>query len=87
MFGFFNRPKVNRKIASVIADGAYDIEQVYKNIDDLGAVAIIPPKDNAALTDYCIKNIPNRAANINSINEVGRQKWQKLTGYNWRSLV
>lgn len=41
----------------------------------------------AALTDHCIKNIPGRAANINRINAIGRQRWQKLTGYNLRSLV
>ena len=79
--------KVHQKIATVTADGAYDIEQVYKNIASIDAVAIIPPKENAALTDNCIKNIPNRAANINSIHALGRQEWQKISGYNWRSLV
>ena len=54
--------KINSKIASVTADGAYDIEQVYKNIADANAIAIIPPKDNCALTNYCIKNIPGKAA-------------------------
>jgi len=58
-----------------------------KNIANINAIAIIPPKDNAALTDHCIKNIPCRAANINSITAIGKQKWQQVSGYNWRSLV
>lgn len=79
--------QVNQNIATVTADGAYDIEQVYKNIANLNAIAIIPPKENAALTNHCIENMPARTTNINSINDIGRQKWQQTSGYNLRSLV
>lgn len=79
--------RINASIASVTADGAYDIEQVYKTIAALNAAAIIPPKENATLTNYCIENMSARAANINSLNNIGRQKWHKFTGYNLRSLV
>jgi hypothetical protein len=79
--------KVNQDIASVTADGAYDTEPVYKSIADINATAIIPPRKTAALTDDCINNIPARATTIEEINDIGRQRWQKNSGYNWRSLV
>jgi hypothetical protein len=31
--------------------------------------------------------MPALTANINSINDIGRQKWQQTSGYNLRSLV
>ena len=79
--------KINKDIASVTADGAYDIEHVYKDIADRNAIAVIPPKENAVLSNSCIKNSPNRVANMKAINTMGRKKWQKVSGYNWRSLV
>lgn len=79
--------KIDKVIATVTADGAYDIEHVYKDIADLNAIAVIPPKGNAALTDHCIKNLPNRATNMKTVNALGRKKWQEASGYNWRSLV
>ena len=49
---------MNQNIATVTADGAYDIEQVYKHIANLNAISIIPPKENAALTNHCIEKCP-----------------------------
>lgn len=79
--------RINQNIASLSGDTAYDVEPVYLSVANKNATAIIAPRANAVVTENCIETIPNRALNINDINEYGKQRWQKFSGYNWRSLV
>ena len=79
--------EINNKIASVSGDCAYDCKPVYESILKVNARAIIPPKENAVISRECLKYYPTRADNINLIAEIGKQKWQKESGYNYRSLV
>ena len=85
---------INRDIASVMADGAYDRASVYDAIEehtphesDTPTRIVIPPGRNARLgDDYGVVN-DQRDGNIRHIARVGRRQWQKESKYNQRSLV
>ena len=78
-------------IASVTADGAYDIEPVYR-----AATArqhspppdvIIPPRASAVPSTDGADNLHPRDRHIRLIAEKGRMAWQQATGYGRRNLV
>ena len=72
---------------TVCGDSAYDVSYVYKAISSCGAEAIIPPHITAQISAESIKDYPNRVDLIKRIRKLGKLKWQKESGYNWRSLV
>lgn len=84
---------INRRLASVRADGAYDRASVYCAIenrppdDPTPTRILIPPGRNAKASDDSGVESDQRDANIQHIDRVGRRRWQKESGYTRRSLV
>jgi transposase len=89
---------IKGKIRKVIADGAYDTEEVYQLMDKRGAQAVIPPavtskaqhelkkktryKDYLKQRDTTIKRIRKEAD-----FRTGLKQWKKESGYHKRSLI
>jgi transposase len=81
---------VEGRIASVIADGAYDGEAVYQEAAarqrDPPAEVVIPPRSSSVVTTNAdCQTIRDR--HVQLIAEKGRMAWQKTTNYGRRSLV
>jgi Transposase DDE domain len=83
--------QVPSTLASVMADGAYDAEPVYRAIakhqPDSPAAVIIPPRVTAVPSSL-INTAPSlRDRHIQTIQEKGRRGWEKAVEYGKRSLV
>jgi len=80
--------QISVPIASACADGAYDRRPVYQAIFDHSpeAVVVIPPRVDAVL-DEGNELVIQRNRHLLSIQNDGRLKWQRETGYGRRSLV
>jgi Transposase DDE domain len=78
-------------MASILADGAYDGEPVYRAITERQPQAppavIIPPRITAVLSAGTDKIPSWRDRHIHLIQEKGRRGWEKAVGYGKRSLV
>jgi hypothetical protein len=78
-------------MASILADGAYDGEPVYRAITERQPQAppavIIPPRITAVLSSGTDKIPSWRDRHIHLIQEKGRRSWEKAVGYGKRSLV
>ena len=72
-------------IERVCADGAYDFEQCYRAIKQHGAVALIPPREDAVVRGK--SPFEQRDANVRAIKRMGRKEWKKASTYHKRSLV
>jgi hypothetical protein len=83
--------QVDGKIASFIADGAYDGDPVYQAVachqHDPPADVVIPPRASAVPCMNAINWQSQRDRHIRLIAEKGRMGWQKATGYGRRSLA
>jgi hypothetical protein len=83
--------QIQSPINSVMADGAYDGEPVYRAIaarqPQLPPAVIIPPRVTA-VPSFVRDTVPNpRDRHIQIMQEKGRRGWQKAVGYGKRSLV
>jgi hypothetical protein len=82
---------VEGRIASVIADGAYDGQAVYQEAaarqHDPPVEVAIPPRSSSPVitTEADCQTVRDR--HVQFIAEKGRMAWQKATGYGRRSLV
>ena len=78
-------------IASVLADGAYDAEPVYRAVAERQQqsppAVIIPPRATAVLSPSTDIAPSLRDRHIQLIQEKGRRGWEKAVGYGKRSLV
>jgi hypothetical protein len=78
-------------LASVLADGAYDGEPVYRAVAQRQPqpppAVIIPPRATAVLgpTTGTVPSLRDR--HIQMIQEKGRRGWERAVGYGQRSLV
>ena len=83
--------QINRRVASVIADGAYDTEGVYEathaKAEGRGVRVLIPPGRNAQLRLEPSAALKERNRNIRSTRRLGRREWHKRSGYSKRSMV
>jgi hypothetical protein len=83
-------PTVEGRVASVIADGAYDGEVVYQEAaarqHDPPVDVVIPPRSSSVVTTKSDCNT-TRDRDVQLIVEKDRMAWQKATGYGRRSLV
>ena len=78
-------------LASVMADGAYDAEPVYRAIVERQPspppAVIIPPRATA-VPSAVVDTAPSlRDQHIQMIQEKGRRRWEKVVGYGTRALV
>jgi hypothetical protein len=83
--------QIPNTLISVMADGAYDGEPVYRAIAErqpqpLPAV-IIPPRRTAVPNSATDTTNRPRDRHIHLIQEKGRRGWQRAVGYGKRSLV
>src|SRR3954464_2080022 len=83
--------QIPESIASVMADGAYDGEPVYRAVaqrqPEPPATVIIPPRATAVLRSNT-GTVPSlRDRHIQTIQEKGRRSWERAVGYGQRSLV
>src|SRR5919199_2297184 len=82
--------QITSPIASVIADGAYDGEPVYRAVaerqPDPPAAVIIPPRATAVASPTADTMPSQRDRHIRMIRDRGRLGWQKAVGYGRRAL-
>jgi Transposase DDE domain len=82
--------QITGPIASVIADGAYDGEPVYRAVAERQpqppAAVIIPPRATAVASPTADTTPSQRDQHIRTIQDRGRMGWQRLVGYGRRSL-
>jgi hypothetical protein len=84
---------IDRRLASVRADGSYDRASVYSAIENhapdepVPTRILIPPVRNAKTSDDAGIDSDQRDRNIRRIDRVGRRAWQRESGYTRRSLV
>ncbi len=82
--------QITGPIASVMADGAYDGEPVYRAVaerqPDPPAAVIIPPRASAVPSPTAETTPTQRDRHIRMIQDKGRLGWQKAVGYGRRSL-
>src|SRR3712207_2546206 len=76
--------RITGPIASVIADGAYDGESVYRAVaehqPDPSAAVIIPPRATALASPTADTTPTQRDRHILAIQDRGRREWQKAVG-------
>ena len=81
---------VEGRIASVIADGAYDGEAVYREAaarqHDPPVDVVVPPRSSSVVTAEA-ESQTIRDLHVQFIAQKRRMAWQKTTGYGRRSLV
>ena len=82
--------QITGPIASVIADGAYDGEPVYRAVaerqPDPPVAVVIPPRAGAVPGPTADTAPTQRDRHLRIIRETGRMGWQKAVGYGRRSL-
>ncbi len=82
--------QITGPIASVLADGAYDGEPVYRAVADHQpnppVTVIIPPRATATPSAAAATTPSQRDEHIQVIRDKGRMGWQKASGYGRRSL-
>jgi hypothetical protein len=78
-------------LASVLADGAYDAEPVYRAVAERQPqsppAVIIPPRTTAVLSVTADTAPSPRDRHVQTIQEKGRRGWERAVGYGKRSLV
>ena len=82
--------QVEGDIASVMADGTYDGEPVYRAIQGRQSeppTIVIPPRSSAVLHRRAETALSQRDDHVRLIREQGRSTWRKATGYGRRSLA
>ena len=83
--------QITRPLASVMADGAFDGEPIYRAVAECQAdppvAVIIPPRATATPSTVAGTTPSQRDRHIQIIQDRGRMGWQKAVGYGRRSLV
>ena len=82
--------QITGPIASVVADGAYDGEPVYRAVaehqPDPPAAVVVPPRASAVPGPTANTAPTQRDRHLQTIQDRGRMGWQKAVGYGRRSL-
>ena len=82
--------QITGAIASVIADGAYDGEPVYRTVaerqPDPPAAVVIPPRATAVPSPTAGTAPTQRDQHLRMIQDRGRMGWQRAVGYGRRAL-
>jgi hypothetical protein len=81
--------QVERPIAQVSADGAYDKRKCYEALEKTGAKVTIPPRRDAKIWQHanCEGEPWQRDENLRAIRRGGRKRWKQEAGYHRRSLA
>jgi len=80
--------QIARPIGTVLTDGAYDGEPIYRSVaaHSPDAAVIIPPRSTAVPSDAASSTPSQRDRHIQIIAERGRLGWQRAIQYGRRSL-
>ena len=79
--------QIENDIIGVKADGAYDDDNIRRDLEAEGVKTAIPPPINATLSKNANTNPTQRDKDIMRIQKEGRQKWEYASGYTLRSLA
>lgn len=81
--------QVDRPLAQMSADGAYDKRKVYEALEPTGAQVTIPPRRDAKIWQHgnCGGEPWQRDENLRAIRRFGRKQWKTASGYHRRSLA
>jgi hypothetical protein len=83
--------QIDDRVASFLADGAYDSAAVYEAVQEKGGgrrvTVIIPPSRGARPSSIRSRGQRERNRNIRSMRKLGWQEWYAGSGYSRRSLV
>ena len=71
---------VERDIASVTADAAYDTIAIYEAANERGAKVVVPPTRTATVSRRGRRSA-SRDRTIRRVKKVGRRQWKKESGY------
>lgn len=77
------------QIEAVAGDGGYDSHAIFDAIEDVGAIAKIPPRKGAVIKKHGNsrgQKLPRDEA-VRGIRALGRKEWKKEMNYHQRSLV
>lgn len=79
--------QVDEPLAAVVADGAYDQDNVYDTVAERSAEAavVVPPRSTAVPSPSAETDPTQRDRHLQVIAERGRMGWQKTSGYNARA--
>ncbi len=82
--------QVDSPIRRFTADGAYDTRSVYELLGEVGTAnfkIVIPPRRGAVPLDGAEATWAQRNATLETIRNVGRQGWQRESGYRRHGAV
>ena len=82
--------QVDAPLRRVTGDGAYDTRSVYTAVGEAGGVSVevvVPPRRPATALPKATGLWKQRNQHIERIAEIGRQAWQKETGYRQQARV
>ena len=79
-------PVVDGDISRVTADAAYDTIAVYEAAGARGAQVVVPPKRTAAVSRRRPRSLA-RDRTVKRVQEIGRRRWKKETGYHRQARV
>ena len=75
--------QVKEEIRRFVGDGIYDQDPVYEAVmrHSAGAIMTIPPRKCAAVSSTAKTNPSQRDKHVLRIQEIGRSKWRRESGY------
>ena len=79
--------QIDAPLRRVTGDGAYDTRGVYKAVGGTGVEVVVPPRRPATASPKATGPWKQRNQHIERIAEIGRQAWQKETGYRQQARV
>ena len=79
-------PVIDGDISRVTADAAYDTIAVYEAAGARGAQVVVPPKRTAAVSRRRPRSFA-RDRTVKRVQEIGRRRWKKETGYHRQARV
>src|SRR4051794_22657131 len=81
--------RIDRVVASLTSDGAYDRDDVYAEVAvrHPAAAVVVPPRANVVPSKAAEIASTQRDRHLRCIAERGRMGWQRASGYGWRALV
>ena len=82
--------QIDAPLRRFTGDGAYDKRSVYKAVGEAGGTGVeivVPPRRPAAASPKATGPWEQRNLHIERIAEIGRQAWQRETGYRQQARV
>ena len=81
--------RVKQEIQRFVGDGIYDQDPVFEAVKrhSPGAIIIVPPRKDAAVSGTAKSNLSQRDKHILRIQETGRSLWRRESGYYRQSHV